>query len=143
MLPVERHDQKVDAVDLRKTAFVIELRVPVMFGFVANIEQGCVDLSIRNFDNLGLRKLSIKPGDITDKYMDRIGRYLLREQEDFFKLDISDGAREQIRNRLRNEREQLERELHEQEMNAQAEEAEKKSAGPSLLTSLRQLARNK
>jgi hypothetical protein len=117
--------------------------VPVTFSFVANIELGCIDLSIRNFDHLGLRQIQIKPGDVTEAFMDNIGRYLMRQREDFYKLDISDDERERIRLRVREEQAQRDRELNELEAGERAEQTLKEVSRPGLLDSLKQLARRR
>jgi hypothetical protein len=75
--------------------------------------------------------------------MDNIGRYLVRERADFYKLDISDDERERIRLRLREELAQRDRELKELETKARAEETLKEVTRPGLLDSLRQLARRR
>lgn len=138
-----RRDQVANAAELKGAEFEIELRVPVTFSFIANIEAGFIDMRIRNFDHLGLRQIPVKPGDITEAFMDNIGRYLMREREDFYKLDISDDERERIRLRLREELAQRDRELHELEAKARAEETLKEVSRPGLLDSLKQLARRR
>ncbi len=142
-LTFDRRDQVNNASEETETEFDIELRVPVTFGFIANIESGCIDMSIRNFDQFGLRKIQIKPCDVTEDFMDKVGRYLIREREDFYKLDISEDEREQIRIRLHAEQEQHSRELHEQEERERVEKNQNEANRPGLLNSLKHLARNK
>lgn len=140
-LPFIRRDQMLNASEAMESEFDIELRVPVTFGFIANIESGCIDMSIRNFDHLEVRQIPLKPGDVTEDFMDNIGRYLIREREDFYKLDISEDEREQIRIRLRAEQVQHNRELYDQEI--KEKESRKDSHRPGLLDSLKHLARNR
>lgn len=142
-LPVERRDQRDTTSEVMKTEFDIGLCVPVTFGFIANIESGCIDMSIRNFDHLGLRRIPVRPGDVTEDFMDNIGRYLMRERDDFYKLDISEDERERIRARLHAEQVQRARELRELEVKERAEQAQQDLVRPGLLTSLRQIARRR
>jgi hypothetical protein len=73
-----RHKQRRGGQEALVTAqFVVERKVPVRFGFTANLEQGAIDLTIKNFEALRLLKLQVKPDAITEDYLEKLAKYIL------------------------------------------------------------------
>lgn len=91
--------------------FTIERRVIVTLNFIANIPESCIDLSIRNFQAFDTYKRQIPPARIDEAYMEDLGRFILREQSQFLRLDISEAHRQRIQALLREENARREAEL--------------------------------
>lgn len=91
--------------------FTIERRVMVTFTFIANIAESCIDLTIRNFNSFESFKRQIQPSQITEAYMEDLGRFVIREQSQFLRLDISEAHRRRIQALLHEEAARREAEL--------------------------------
>lgn len=108
--------------------FSVKARVPIRFDFTADIENSAINLSYSNFDGLGKRTHSFKAEKLTDDFFDQVGRYIMRENENFMKETISDEARQQIREKMVVEQQQRLAELKEAE---RLEEEERQKAQES------------
>ncbi len=91
--------------------YTVKAQVPIMFHITADIEASSINLHISNFEKLGLRKSIIKPDQITDDFLDRLGKYILREEEDFLQTKLSDEERSKIREKLLKQQQALDEEL--------------------------------
>ena len=91
--------------------FTVKCVVPVVFVFQGNVENSSIDLICTNFDTLGSLKHSFKAHHFDEKFFDELGRFIIRENPEFLKLNISDDALEQIRAQIAAEHRQREEEL--------------------------------
>ena len=82
--------------------------LPIRMQFQADIPNQCINLTLVNLPSLGTRKQRLRPEMFDEQFFDNIGHFILREKEDFLKLDISDVEKQHIRNLV--EQEQLRRE---------------------------------
>jgi len=80
--------------------FNIELKIPVIIKFEVDISNKLIKLVIFNHLNFDVTQRSFKAEEITESLMDQIGEYLLRKNDDFVKMDISDEHIETIRKNL-------------------------------------------
>jgi hypothetical protein len=103
-----RHDRKTRTTIHR---FEIEPRIPVTFVFSVDVETTTIELSMINFLELGVRRKSYRPHDINKEFMEDVGSFILRKNEDLLKLAISEEARERIRKRVERKKKEREREL--------------------------------
>lgn len=91
--------------------FVIERFIPVTFKFTADIENSNINLSMHNFDDLGVRQVQFSPDSINEDTMDKLGKYIARKSKSFFDLEISDSERQRLRAKVLYEQQQREMEL--------------------------------
>lgn len=89
----------------------IEKRVPVIFKFTADIDNSCISLWIRNFGCLGTRKFILFPSQISEQFLDNLGRYVMHETDSFIKLEMPDDQRLRIREKLEDEKQISEQEI--------------------------------
>jgi hypothetical protein len=102
----------------------VEKKVPVVLKFNADIENSCITLWIRNFGSLGTRKFILFPSQISEQFLDSLGRYVMREIESFIKLDMPNEQRHKIREKVEDEKLAREMELKLAEQARQKEEQE-------------------
>jgi hypothetical protein len=100
----------------------IEPEIAAELYFKGNREQGTVELQVINFESLGRRSRVLQIKDINEQFLDGLDRFLIRENDNFFKLDIDDKAKEEIRARVQEEQRRRQEELAEMERRAAEEE---------------------
>lgn len=106
--------------------FYITKDIPVLFKFVSNPEQANIILNIRHHENFEERSLSINPHDINEAFLDKLARYILREDSDFLNIDIDDSFRDKIQQKIEAERE---KEWQEEQQEEPQEKQEKSFMG--------------
>lgn len=62
-----------------KALFEVEPIIQADFIFEADSNKQCINLTVKNFLNLGTCFYTLKPEDITDSLLDELAKYLLRE----------------------------------------------------------------
>ena len=62
---------------------------------------------------------------MNDEFFDQLGRFILRENEDFLKENVTDDVREQIRMKIEQEERERSNELKEADKLREEEEAKK------------------
>lgn len=110
-----RRDTKDDNYELLGSNFIVEGPINCNVSFIGDIENSCVNLLLRNVEYPGIAKHILKPHHLNDEFMDKLGKYLLRENDDFLRLDMDESAKEQIRKNLEEDQKQREKELQEME----------------------------
>ncbi len=118
----EKNDKQV----ITAADFNINGTVNILFQFKANIKNSTIDLAMSNIDDFGLRTTTLKPSSINDDFLDRLGKYILRKEHDFFSLKISEEEKQIIRKKLQAEKKRLEHELHSAEDEARRKQDQKK-----------------
>lgn len=91
--------------------FSISNRIPVLFKITANVEDSTIEFSISNFNELGGRKITLVGSQINDDLLDSLGRYILREEDSFPPLNISEEEVGAIRQKVMQEKKRLQEEL--------------------------------
>jgi len=124
----------------QRAFFRVQRRVPVVFDFATDIETSTIKIAIRNFENLDIRVYHFEPDSINDELLDILARYILREETDFLKVDISDEQRTAIRQQLQSAMQQREHEIAEAERH-ERQEQEKEKGKRTFLKSIRTLVR--
>ena len=104
--------------------FTVQAEITAELHFQGNRNEGTITLVLVNFESLGRRTRTLQIKDVTDQFLDGLDRFLIRENNDFFKLDIDDKAKEQIRARVQAEQAKRIEELKEAERRA-AQEAQR------------------
>jgi len=129
----QRKDSKSEDYELIGSRFVVEGPINTSVSFIGDVEQSAVNLLIKNFEKPGINKQVLRPEQLDEGFMDRLGKYLLRESDDYLSLSISDDVRQDLRQRVIEENALREEELREMEARA---ELEKQNARPGGLKSL-------
>jgi len=74
-----------------------KLRVPVELAFEADIERGGIRVSSYNYDGLTEKNFLAKHDSIDADWLDKLGYYILRQDDGFGTLALSDDERNRIR----------------------------------------------
>lgn len=106
--------------------FTIQAEITAELLFEGDRQRGCINLKVINFESLGRRTKVMQVSEINDQFLDGLDRFLIRENNDFFKLDIDDKAREEIRAKVQEEQRKRMEELKEMERMAKEEELRNK-----------------
>jgi hypothetical protein len=108
----------------------IEGPLNITIQFVAADDSSYIRLLLINFEGPGEVKRNIDVKNINQKFLDRLGRYILREDNKLFALDISEKDKQAIREMVERERAKREQEIAEMERLAEEEqEVERNSSG--------------
>ena len=68
--------------------------------FSIDRDTGAIALLIRNFEQLGERRHSIRPEDVTSRWLDELTRFVLRQPHRFLVQELPADLRENLRRRL-------------------------------------------
>ncbi|MFK5892432.1 MAG: hypothetical protein QM504_04330 [Pseudomonadota bacterium] len=90
-----------DAVTGSYAIFIIEKKIPVKINFHVDYENSRINLEIFNHHNFGHIKRSYMPDEINDALLDQLAKFLLRKDNDFIKIEMSEKDREALRENLR------------------------------------------
>ena len=101
--------------------FTIQAEIAAELHFKGNRDNGTVQLTVVNFESLGKRNRTMKITEINDQFLDGLDRFLIRENDNFFKLDIDEKARDEIRAKVQAEQRKRMEELKEAERRAEQE----------------------
>lgn len=119
----KRRDQKDTSLDLEAARFRIEGPLPVKIIFEADIPQSVIHLVVRNFTDPGSSNYSLQPADLDDRFLDRLGKFLLRKETVLFdRNEMPEEALLALRQRLQEEKAQRDQELRVAEAALRAEE---------------------
>lgn len=97
--------------NVTESVFKLKKRVPVSIAMEADIDNSQIILKIHNFSSLGLIQRTLEVDEITDEYLDRLGRYIMRQDQSFITNELSEEALKSIRDKLRREEKQRAKEL--------------------------------
>jgi hypothetical protein len=114
--------------------FTIKSRVHICFEFTADIDNSCISLKVKNFEEFGLKARRLRVEDVKADFMDHLARYITHQVADFFGLDMEDDLKAKIQKNLEIERKQRAKELQEMEkidaVERAKEEKDKKAGNP-------------
>lgn len=88
----QNHMYQVTGADM-----TIKSELPVRLQFSADIANKCVKLSMLNLPGLGSRVQGLLPQFVDNRFIDDLGHFVLRQKEDFLRLNISDEEKQHIR----------------------------------------------
>jgi len=131
-LRYDRKEYKNDSYELTGADFKLEGPINISVYFVGDVETSSVNLVMSNFEQPGAVRHVLKARHLNREFLDKLGRYLLRKDDQFLNLDISDDHKQTIRQMLEQERLRREQEIAEMERQAR-EEAEQDKARRRLL----------
>lgn len=122
----DRIDNKDNNYELISAKFKVNGPVPVNVILHGDIENSSIHLLLSNFEKPGASKHTYKERHITEKFIDGLGKFILRQNPMFLKLDIEDGHKEQIRLNIEADLKQRQNELTEIERLQAIEDAKEK-----------------
>lgn len=132
-----RRDNKDANYELLGSRFDVEGPLHCAVTFAGDVDNSCVNLFLRNIEGPGVTRHILKAHHLNDEFMDKLGKYLLRENEDFLKLDMDDSTRAQIRQNLAEAQKQREQEMIEVEQRLKEELDTKRSGLDKLFDKLK------
>ncbi|MBW9256037.1 MAG: hypothetical protein K1562_00230 [Candidatus Thiodiazotropha sp. (ex. Lucinisca nassula)] len=130
--PIRDHQQQVVGLNLQ-----LPVVVKVNFVFQADPELGSIRILISNFRGFKVEKSLIQPDKVNDAWLDNLGHYILRNRADMYDLQIDDSAKDAIRQRLQEAKQQRELEL--QEALAREQREQQQQSSKSLLGKLKSI----
>jgi len=126
----DRVDVKDNNYDLIRAKFKIKGPISVNIILQADIQTSSINMLLNNFDKPGSSKHIYKERHITEEFIDDFGKFILRQNPMFLKLDIAEEHKEQIREKIQEDLKLRQQELEEAERLLEIErnkEKEKKS----------------
>jgi hypothetical protein len=123
----QRVDKKDNQYELESAKFKLEGPMPLYMGILADIGQSRINILLRNFTDPGMLRYTLTPEQFNEEFMDRLGRFILRQEKNLFTSNMSEDARAEIRRKLEEERLQKEQEMAEREAELKAIEEEELS----------------
>ena len=89
---------------MHSACFTITRKIPVRFKFEVDYEQSNIQLLINNHEDFNAYKKTFAPDEVNDELLDEIARFMLRQDSDFIRLEISSSHRRQIQNLVEQQR---------------------------------------
>lgn len=126
----DRTDNKDSNYDLISSKIVVNGPVPINVILQGDVSTSSIHLILNNFEKSGFSKHTYKERHITEDFIDDLGKFILRQNPMFLKLDIADEHKEQIRQNIQADLKQKQKEIEEAESLLKKDEeleAEKKS----------------
>ena len=126
----DRTDNKDNNYDLISSIIKVNGPVPVNVILQGDVETSSIHLILSNFEKPGVTKHTYKERHITEEFIDGLGKFILRQNPQFLKLDIEDEHKEKIRQNIQADLKQRQQEVEEADRLLKVEEeieAEKKS----------------
>lgn len=99
-LAYSSRDYRDERHEITHAQFIFEPRIRVSLDFQLAKDLATIMLTVRNYDGLGINRYQLDPANIDGQFLDELGKYILRHNNNFLKLDISEDFRENLRQRL-------------------------------------------
>ena len=121
----DRTDNKDSNYQLISSNIKIVGPIPVNIILQGDIANSAIHLILNNFDKPGMQKHTFKERHITEEFIDDFGRFILRQNPEFLKLDIDEEQKEKIRQQIQEDMRQRQQELDEADQLLKLEEEQK------------------
>jgi len=82
---------------MQTASFSVTRKIPVRFKFEVDYDQSKIRLLIQNHENFIKYNKLFNLEDVDGELLDQVARYMLRKDDDFYRLEISNDHREAIR----------------------------------------------
>lgn len=82
----------------------LEGSVPAMLQFRLDLAAGALEIVTRNFDEIGERRQLVRAPDVTERWLEEMTKYVLRQENRFLVQELSPELREYFRRRLEREK---------------------------------------
>lgn len=120
-IPFDRKDSKDNDFNLIKSSFEIKGPITAHIIFKGDVGNSQIEMLLTNVEKPGTHKHLLKDRHITEDFIDGLGKFILRENPQFLKLEIADEDKERIRLRVQEDIQRRHEELEEAEQLLQAE----------------------
>jgi len=97
-------DYRDERHNITHALFTLEPRIRVVFDFQLSKDLVTILLTVRNYEGLGTHRYQLEPSRIDGDFLDELGKYILRRDNRFLKLDISENFRENLRQQLESDK---------------------------------------
>lgn len=122
----DRTDNKDSNYELISSKFKVIGPVPVNIIFHGDIATSSINLILSNFEKPGASKHTFKERHVTEEFIDEFGKFILRQNPEFLKLEIEDEHKEKIRLNIQADLKRRQEEIEEAERLLALEETEEK-----------------
>jgi len=106
--------------------FTIKSTIHIGFEFTADIDNSCISLKVKNFEEFGFKERRLRVEDVKEEFMDHLARYITHQVDDFFGLVMEDDLKAKLQKNLEIEKQRREQELLDMEKLNAAERAKEK-----------------
>ena len=83
-------DDKFVALDAR---FTVTPRFPLTLKMQADVENSRINLELKNFEDFVVRSFQLRAEQVNDEFRDHMARYIVREDDNFMRLDVPEDTR--------------------------------------------------
>lgn len=122
--------EKVEQKDPRQMVIGAKFRLqgPLPIKLVLQFDESkrVIKMLLSNFAGPGTSQYHLKPEQLNEAFLDRLGKYILRKESTLFNQGLSADVKAMLRKKLQEEQQQREAELQQAEEVAKAEEALRK-----------------
>ena len=122
----DRTDNKDSNYELISAKFKIIGPIPVNIILKGDVDNSSIHLLLNNFEKSGASKHTYKERHITEDFIDDFGKFILRENPMFLKLEIAADDKEKIRQNIQEDMQRRQKEIEEADRLLALEEAEEK-----------------
>ncbi len=122
----DRTDNKDSNYELISSKFKVLGPVPINVILQGDIATSSIHLILNNFEKPGVSKHTFKERHITEEFIDGFGKFILRQNPGFLKLEIEDEHKEKIRQNIQADLKQRQQEIDVAERLLALEESEDK-----------------
>ena len=84
--------------------FQLQASIEIYITFQADLEMGAIKMATTNFKDFVIDRSTVLPQRINDQWLDHLGHYILRKNENLYCLEIDESSKESIRMRLEAEK---------------------------------------
>lgn len=85
----------------KSAIFEIKRKIPVIFRFLADKEKSMINFQSNNHNNFESLRKTYNPHEIDEKLLEKIAKYMLRQDNDLIMLPITDDHITEIRQKLK------------------------------------------
>lgn len=107
----------------------VESVVPVSIEFKGERETSGIVMTLRNFDDLLWQKSYLNPLQIDDNFLDELGKFIIRKENSFMKMELPSAEKKFFQELVRNARMERQKEMFLAEERDREEEEIKKKNG--------------
>jgi hypothetical protein len=122
----DRTDTKDSNYELISAKFKVVGPIPVNIILQGDVATSSIHLLLSNFEKPGASKHTFKERHITEEFIDDFGKFILRANSMFLKLDIADEHKEKIRQNIQADLKQRQNEIEEAERLLELEQSKEK-----------------
>jgi hypothetical protein len=126
-------NQYVAAKGIDAATFTITRKIPVRFRFEVDYPQSKIKLLINNHENFNVYSKTFEPSAINELLLDEVIRFMLRQDSDFIRLEIT--SQDKLRIQKKAEEEQLQRAKWLEEIKVEEAKKESQAGGESMFFS--------